>query len=73
MTTALHIREIPFVGPIGVTMTKARKTADRANTAPAAPPLRPDVDLIDNAEGNDRIREQDKASAKAYLSKLRSA
>lgn len=48
----------------------ASKTTVDDPQAPAAPPFRPDVDLIENAEGNDRIRDEDRATAKAYLEKL---
>ena len=40
---------------------------------PAAPPLEPDPDLIDNAEGNDKIRREDRASAVAEVERLREA
>lgn len=47
----------------------------RAVTAPPAlprrlcepPPLTPDPELIDNVEGNDRIRRRDRAAARAYV------
>lgn len=35
--------------------------------APEPPPFRPDPDLIDNAEGNQRIKAKDKAAAEAFL------
>jgi len=37
---------------------------------PEPPPLRPDPDLIDNIEGNRKIRDADRAAAQAYCDAL---
>ncbi len=43
------------------------RAAARA-TQPAAPPLRPDPDLIGNAEGDDRAHKRTVAAARAAIS-----
>lgn len=46
-----------------------RRLCDRGEP-PEPPPLRPDPDLIDNIEGNRKIRDADRAAARAYLDGL---
>lgn len=45
----------------------ATTPAERIDQASSVPPLKPDLELIDNAEGNDKIRDADRAAAKRYL------
>lgn len=45
----------------------ATTPAERIEQTPAAPPFQPDPALIGNAEGNDKIRDADRAAAKKYL------
>lgn len=41
-----------------------------ATTGRGPTPLRPDIDLIDNLEGNERILNEDREAAQRYLDEL---
>jgi len=47
----------------------SRPSNDQASV-PAPPPFQPDIELIDNAEGNDKILREDREAAKKYLEEV---